>query len=248
MKIVIYTCLVGNYDSLPQPKVINNNYSYICFTNNLKFSKIGIWDIRPIPFYHENPTRMSRYVKLNPHLVLSEYDYSVYMDANLNIVDNDFYDIIENLVQNSILMASVAHPNRKCIYDEINECIKLARDDYFLLRKTAQFLRRKNYPVNQGLYENNLIFRNHNSEIIKSVSEQWWSLYMKFSKRDQLSLCYVLWLNNFKPVLFFPNGVNTHNSKSVKSVYHTSPIHVYNMKLKFKIYFLYPILKVIFPI
>ncbi|MCD7978378.1 MAG: DUF616 domain-containing protein, partial [Tannerellaceae bacterium] len=82
-KKVIYTCLVGNYDSLSQPGIVCEEFDYICFSNNIKEQKIGVWQIRPIPFFHGNKTRLSRYVKLNPHIVLPNYIYSLWIDANI---------------------------------------------------------------------------------------------------------------------------------------------------------------------
>ena len=71
------------------------------------------------------------------------------------------------------------------------------------------------------LYENNLIFRKHNHCSSVTVSEAWWKMYMTYSKRDQLSLCYVLWANHINSVeLLLPHGVSTHNYEAIKRVKH----------------------------
>lgn len=44
---------------------------------------------------------------------------------------------------------------------------------------------------------------------------------MTYSKRDQLSLCYVLWANHINSVeLLLPHGVSTHNYEAIKRVKH----------------------------
>ena len=49
MKIVLYTALTGAYDCLNQPKVIDPDFRYICFTDGLTITYNGIWEMRRIP-------------------------------------------------------------------------------------------------------------------------------------------------------------------------------------------------------
>ena len=84
-KKVIYTCLVGNYDVLRQPLAIDESYDYICFSNDIKEERVGVWQIRPIPFKHKDKARLSRYVKILPHRALEDYEWSLWMDANIQI-------------------------------------------------------------------------------------------------------------------------------------------------------------------
>ena len=87
-KKVVYTSLVGSYDSLANPVYIMDGWDYICFSNDVIEVKGLIWEIRKIPFKSNNNVRLSRFAKLNPDIVLSEYDVSLYMDANLVMIDN----------------------------------------------------------------------------------------------------------------------------------------------------------------
>ena len=98
-KSVIYTCLTGNYDGLKQPKYIYDGYDYICFSNEFSESHIGIWEIRKIPFETNDKLRLSRFVKINPHLALPEYEYSLWMDSNLQIVGDELKDKLDELIQ-----------------------------------------------------------------------------------------------------------------------------------------------------
>ena len=209
---VIYTSLVGNYDSLSQPRIVSDDYDYICFSNDIEVSQIGIWKICPIPYTSEDKTRLSRFVKLNPHVALSDYDYSLWMDSNLTIISDGIYDRIDELVQSGSIMASVKHPQLECIYDDALKCIHDGRDSYLAIRKQIRFLLDSKYPPKNGLFENNLIFRKHTDPRIIKISQEWWTLYNQFSRRDQLSLCYVLWRNKFAPDLIFPAGISTRNT------------------------------------
>ena len=94
MKRVIYTCITGGYDKLRQPEVLDGDFDYICFTDAVGRSEEGVWQIRPIPYSCDDPTRLSRYVKLLPHKVLGEYDESLWIDANIAIRGNGIYDAV----------------------------------------------------------------------------------------------------------------------------------------------------------
>ncbi len=94
-KAVIYTSLTGGYDNLPQYEVLDDYFDYICFTNDYpEGSRVGQWKIRSIPVQLADNTRLSRYVKLMPHAVFPDYEYSVWLDANLAITDSSIYDIL----------------------------------------------------------------------------------------------------------------------------------------------------------
>lgn len=56
---------------------------------------------------------------------------------------------------------------------------------------------------------------------------------MQYSKRDQLSLCYILWKIRFTPELLFPKGISTCNSTCVGYTKH--PKQSFAMRLKNKI-------------
>ncbi|WP_455621465.1 glycosyltransferase domain-containing protein [Parabacteroides sp.] len=114
-KYVIYTCLTGGYDDLKQPECIYDGYDYICFSNDFTESRIGVWEIRRIPFETADKSRLSRFVKINPHLALPEYEYSLWMDSNLRIIGDGLKDKLDELILKDTIMAFVPHPIYNCI-------------------------------------------------------------------------------------------------------------------------------------
>ena len=52
------------------------------------------------------------------------------------------------------------------------------------------------FPREFGLSENNIIFRKHNIDLIIEMMNTWWYELNNETKRDQLSLGYILWKNN----------------------------------------------------
>lgn len=52
---------------------------------------------------------------------------------------------------------------------------------------------KRSVSQNFGLGENNILFRKHNSEKVMKMMNDWWEEPNTHTKRDQLSLAYVLW-------------------------------------------------------
>lgn len=217
---VVYTSLVGNYDSLTNPEYIMPNWDYVCFSNDIKKSNENIWEIRPIPFKHADNTILSRYSKINPHLVLPEYEYSLYIDANIEFLDNSIERRITELINNDVIISAIPHPFRNCIYQEAQICIELGLDPRRKIEKQIKFLKDEKYPENNGLFENGLILRRHNDPLISSMGKDWWDLLLRFSRRDQLSFGYVLWKKNIECVEFTTKGLSVRNLPSIRYVLH----------------------------
>lgn len=204
-KIAIYTCLYGCYDKLMSPKIIDKNFDYLCFTDNMQFQS-KIWSTRTFNQSNFDSIYSSRYPKILPHIFLSDYEYSLYMDANMVISSQAFYDEIRQKISQNKLWVAFDHPTRNCIYKEAEEVVLLGKADKKNVDMAIDELRKENYPRNFGLVENNVILRKHNVEIIKKIDAEWWELFTKHQTcRDQLSLYYLFWKNNFTPDLFF-NG------------------------------------------
>ncbi len=58
-KIAIYTCIVGAYDDLLQPRVLEPGFDFICFTGRGErtAARIGAWEIRELPAAFGSATR-----------------------------------------------------------------------------------------------------------------------------------------------------------------------------------------------
>ena len=120
-KGVIYTCIIGNYDSLKTHKYINFDWDYVCYTNNRNINSDGIWEIKELEFDKLDNSKNNRWHKLNPHLLFKEYEESIYLDGNIRILSEDFF----SLIKKKDLFISTKHLRRNCLYEEAKECKKL---------------------------------------------------------------------------------------------------------------------------
>lgn len=220
MKKVVYTSNAGSYDSFEEPSYRINGWDYIVFSNDLILPKDSIWEVRPIPYPGNNNIILSRFSKINPHLVLSDYDISLYIDSNITILDDKIENRIEKIINSEALLSIAKHPLRDCIYDEARVCIENGLDSKSQILKQLSFYEQNGFPHHFGLHENNIILRKHNHPEMISLAEAWWQLFLKYSKRDQLSLAYVLWKSNVNCEPLFEDGFDVRNNQSFSYSHH----------------------------
>lgn len=217
MKKVVYTALTGSYDALEQHKYVNPEYDYICFSNDFgDKKKIGIWTIRKIDYPSDDKQLQSRFPKLQPHEVLPEYDISLYVDANVNILTPYLFRRIDELMKESVKLAGVKHLFRDCLYEEgYRVWIGGVDKNINVIRKQLSYYKQDGFPRHFGMYEANVIFRQHNDPLIIKQCDEWWRLRLNYSKRDQLGYSYTLWKYNIPFAYLLPEDQWARNSKEV---------------------------------
>ncbi len=200
-KKVIYTCLTANYDKLFDHKYINQEWDYVCFTDNedLKKNEFSSWQIKPLCFDELDDVRNQRWHKMHPHILFPEYEESLYLDTNIDILDKSIFEDIEKVKEQGARISLGPHFERSNLYDEMKVCEVLGKDDSKIIKKQEELIRESGFTGEYGVFfENNIIYRNHNDlEAIKAM-EDWWWWVENYSRRDQLSLIYVLWKNKMQ--------------------------------------------------
>jgi lipopolysaccharide biosynthesis glycosyltransferase len=195
---VVYTCITNNYNQLMQPYSIDPEWDYVCFTDCedlLRSERVGIWKIRKIVVDDLDYSRINRWHKVNPHLLFPEYQESLYLDGNINIISRYIYETVRS-TKSPMLFSR--HFSRNCAYEEIRALLasrRISEENKNLITIQRDIYEANNFPKNYGLSENNVIYRKHHIDIVKSVMTQWWAWLRDFSSRDQASLAYVLWKN-----------------------------------------------------
>ena len=217
-KFVIFTAIVGNYDKLQQPEMIDDRFDYILFSNNISQKQIGMWQVRNIPYYNKDYTRVARWVKTHPEELLNDYEASLWIDGALVINKEFVYNRIIDLYDNDYLIASMWHNQRNCIYKEAAEVVFLGLEHERIVIDWLRKIRKEKYPENNGLFETNVIYRKHNDKKIKEIDQLWWQCIDQFSRRDQLSFNYVLWKVKIDCLYFISAKENARNSSHFKCV------------------------------
>ncbi len=192
-KIVIYTAIQGDYDDLKDPLFIDPNITYVCFTDN-KNVKSDIWNIKYIDESVDSALSIRKY-KVLPHLYFKEFETSVWVDGNL-LIQKDIRKFIKKYGRGSDFLC-FPHDQRRCIYDEGAEVIRLRRAPKSAVIQQMAYYLQNYYPENNGLLWCGFMVRNHNNSKLIKVMEEWWEQINRFSKRDQISLPYILYQNQY---------------------------------------------------
>ena len=205
-KILIYTCITGGYDTPTDNFPKKPGYDYILISD--QYIKTHSWKCL-IPKFenmdHLDNTKKQRYIKTHPHELFPEYNVVIWIDANTSI-NNILYDYIENNLGFPITFKN--HPFRCCLYDEIHEIKILGKDKPELCDKLHDRYKSEGVPENNGLYETNIIISHPNNPTVQTIFNEWWKEIEHNSKRDQLSLNYILWKYNLTE---FPHTAVSYN-------------------------------------
>ena len=165
-RYVIYSAMVGAYDDILQPKVVDERFDYILFSNDIKEARVGIWVVRPIAYHNDDNTRICRYVKTHPEEMVPGYEVSIWMDSNVQILTNYFYKRVIELDEQNVLFSSMWHPNRDCIYAEAFTVVKMRVEYEDVVADWCHKLQKEKYPRHNGFVRQTLC-----SENITAVSQ-----------------------------------------------------------------------------
>ena len=204
-KKCIFTVLVGDYDNLKEPEVITPGWDYICITDNPALSSQN-WSIILVENKKNlDMVRFSREYKILNHLVDSNYDISIYIDANVRILGNlnQFLNISFN---KKIDLAILYHPYHLGIKDEFEACLRRQLDNEEVIKRQQKKYEKENYRDHLNQVNNRLIIRRCNNLKVKYLMEDWWDEVNNFSFRDQLSFNPTLSKHpeiNFKQIEFW---------------------------------------------
>ena len=210
--------MIGGYDEI-RPVSKKAGWECVMFTDMPK-NKLPAgtgWEFRAACLGKRmNNVLVNRWYKMHPHVLFPDHEESIYIDANIQI--NDF-EIIEKqislLEKDDVSIAITDHLFRNCIYQEAIAVVEHKKDIEKNVALTMHVLKKNGYPKNHGLYENNFIYRKHKHPMIIELMRQWWIFINKYSSRDQLSLCYLMWLNSINAEYFYGQGESVRNNQDI---------------------------------
>lgn len=199
---VIYTAITGGKDRLIDPTHVLSNVAYVCFTDDPSLQS-NVWTIRLLASESSDPARNSKRAKLLPHAYLEHYSWSLWIDGNIAIT-GDIGPMIYDHLDKGLFFAW-RHFKRTCAYQEAEACIRRLKDREDVLLAQHQRYRREGMPENLPMTANLMLLRRHENLKVISAMEKWWAEVQRGSRRDQMSLPYVLWQTRL-PWDFFYKG------------------------------------------
>lgn len=230
---VIYTVLVGNYDEILQPKAVDDRFDFVLFSNDIDAPQKGVWAINRIPdVVKDDNKRLSRYPKTHPETMLSEYKASLYIDANIQILDTWVYERCLELYNQNIEYAGIrlVLTGRDCIYEHAFDMCQNYYDHDYRVIKQCREMYKAGFPQHFGLNENNVIFRIH-TDRMKDTDEEWWDWILNYSFRDQFSYMFCIWKHGISLNYILPKGEDTRNGNHFSLVNHDGREDVVKVKV-----------------
>jgi len=213
-RIAVYTAVVGPYDELFDPQVCAHNCDFFVFTDQVITNQI--WQRKPLPYVDADDCRTARFIKLHPHLLFPDYEFSIWIDANLEIL-SDLTPYLA-LVQTQDFMATWRHPRRSTVSDELEACVHHSKDDAVVMREQFSRQRSAGFPDRSGLFETSIMVRRHNDRRSINLMTAWWKEICNGSRRDQISLPFVLWQQGRTIVPLRTDQINMRNDPGL--MYH----------------------------
>ncbi len=231
-KYVVFSAIIGEYDKILQPLVVDDRFDYIVFSDHLLEPNKGVWQVRRIEYNNPIQTKIARYVKTHPEELLPEYDASLWLDANIRITDSHVYDKFFELIDQGVGVAGVKHPECDCVYDELFRILDYRYESESIVVKWGNYLKRRGYVKHAGLYETGLLFRIHTMPSIMLMDKLWWQYVEHYSKRDQVSFPVALSDCDLKCGLFIPEGQTVRNYEGTEYLQHNNERSKFNPNAK----------------
>lgn len=193
MKVAVYTCTVGHYDTVQSPLARTPGCDFIHFSDQPRSAR-G-WQHRDIPAAARqgDGSRTNRYLKLHHDFALPDVDLSIYVDGNVLIL-SDLTPLIEAFVASDADIALFPHSCRSTVREEIPFAIGHGKvkgaDIAVAQRQLADY--EATGVADLPLTQNTILFRRHGRPALDQAMKDWWQEMQRYVMRDQFSAPSVL--------------------------------------------------------
>ncbi|RKY06216.1 MAG: hypothetical protein DRP56_07820, partial [Planctomycetota bacterium] len=202
-RVVAFSAMIGNYDRIIHPEHIVDEWDYVFFSD-VELQGEHIFEVRKPDYYADEPARMARFIKTHPHLYFKDYDCAVWIDSSILICGPHLEQAVNQCIENGTLLMGNPHPHRSCVFDELAQCISRGKDDPAIMEQQVLRYKKEGFSPEFGMLETGILIRKHNDDRVRVFNEIWWNEIEKGSRRDQLSVMYVLWKTKL-PYKFLPD-------------------------------------------
>lgn len=221
IRVVVYTCVTGSYDTIVTPYYIADNIDYVLFSD--KNIENNIWQYREIPINISNlysNAMVNRYIKFHPYdLFADDYDYAIYIDGNICPISD--LSVMTEQINNKWGIAFHAHCARTCIYEEAKACKILNKGNLKKIKLQLEKYNLEGFPIDYGMIEGNVIVTDlKNNKAKKILDDCWQELILSDGGRDQLVLPYILWKHNIKTQEVSTLGNNVYKNPKLRITSH----------------------------
>ncbi|MEP5760236.1 MAG: glycosyltransferase domain-containing protein [Litoreibacter sp.] len=204
MRVTFYTVNIARYDYVfPVPITAvppaGMTADWIFFSDRRPMWLQGWkWQGLPQDIPGQTATETNRYCKFFPQRLFPEADISVYLDANV-VMTRNIFDLVQEFATSKAAIGLGYVEKRETIQAE-GEYIEVTRRFDAATRaavhKQIAHYETLGLPSDHRLMQGRVIMRNHAHPDLDAAMQTWWDEFMSQSRRDQISLPYVLHHHN----------------------------------------------------
>jgi len=181
---VLYSCVTGSYDKVERTILASNPefklnapIRFVLFTDSVtnptttKPHNIE-WELQSLRWsYGTDRRRMSRWHKVNSHLLFPDTK-TIWADGSQVLIADPL-----PLLEFAKPIGTFRHPERTCIYQEVEACVRLRKDNPILMHNQVEHYQHDwKYPAYNGLVETACVVRDGSDDVANST---------RFMDRDQ---------------------------------------------------------------
>ena len=187
-RIAVVTAISGFFDALLLPYHLEPSIDYFCVSDTIT-DGYGVFRLVPPPYLDADARRSARYIKTNLLRLFPNYDFVVWVDANV-LIKEKVSELVAITAASGAAVGAIPHPTRRSYIEEAEIAVAMNLDDRELI--AAQI---KAYEDVEGLDQSNLIETNFMvfdalNPTTKEFMRIWWNEINTYSRRDQLSINY----------------------------------------------------------
>jgi hypothetical protein len=198
-RCVVYTAITRQYDYLRSPVVVDPELDYIVFADDQLPETPHPWIRVPLSEQHGAGSLAARFYKTHPHVFLPGYEISAWVDGAFQL--RSLSAEVMEAVSRAGPIAFFPHPGRRCANDEAKAVIALGRDSPENVDALVARLEAHGFPRHAGLVATGFVIRDHHDNRVVQAMAQWWDIIRDRSRRDQLSINFVLWKQGLQHVV-----------------------------------------------
>lgn len=187
----VYTALIGGYERLQeQPAARGSSIPFICLTDDPDLTS-ETWDVRLVePALVRDPVRSARFAKILGDPVVAEYDETLWIDNKI-LLTADPGTVLDDLLGDADL-AVIQHSYRSSLTAEFDEVARVGLDEPArIYEQLIHYAETKPHVLDQTPYWSAVLARRRTPQV-DSAMRAWMNHVLRYSRRDQLSLPYVL--------------------------------------------------------
>lgn len=184
--IIVYTAIVGDYDRSRPVLFPEKGVRYLCFSERDRPVASG-WELVVRPeLGRERASVASRRPKLNPSAFLPPHDFSIWHDANMDMLAMPSF--LLDIILGDYGFAAFSHPNRHTIEAEASAVMILGKAPPLAVETQLEDYRSRGLLAsNPPLRHGGVLFRRNTPEE-EQFNQLWQTEFNAGSDRDQLSL------------------------------------------------------------